>query len=52
MWTFYSAVQAALDLYRKCPVCGRGQKVKLSHKRKTVTCNNCGAPIPPAKYKL
>ncbi len=52
MWAYFSAFQAVLDLWRKCPVCGKVQKVSLSNKGKTITCSNCDAPIPPVKNKL
>ena len=52
MWAFFSALQAALDLLRKCPKCGHKQKVRLADKGKTVACAKCAAKLQPNKYKI
>jgi len=49
MYPYISGATLLVMLKRICPKCRKKQITSVSNLRKSVTCKNCGAKIPPSK---
>ncbi|MCK9223700.1 MAG: 30S ribosomal protein S27 [Candidatus Muirbacterium halophilum] len=47
---FAQLIESLVATKRKCPDCGKKQKVNSGNKNKSVNCKFCGSEIPPNKF--